>query len=149
MIPWLILSHLAIVPTVAVDSRTNVDTGRLDATLLLEVGSCRTVLKRPEGDTADQIEVHEIDDDTVVVCHKEGIIEPITFSLYTAMTREPEIATSLVDEAVERRSLPLLSRMNIALLQIEQQADLEKARLAAHLRQSKVLPVFRDTVLDH
>ena len=50
-----------------------------------------------------------------IVCHEAGIVEPITLSLLRFLSSEDDRAEDWIEEAVQRKSLPLLARVDIAL----------------------------------
>jgi hypothetical protein len=80
--PWMILSHLA--------GQRLGGQERLDLELLGLIGSCPHVLRRPHSSIPDRGEwTHSIPGYGNVLCHRSGIIEPITFSLLDAEPRRP------------------------------------------------------------
>lgn len=146
--PWLILSHLANVPLAAFDADTGSYQGRVDLTILCDVGACPIILRRPEGSDPEPVLSHEIGNE-VIVCHQEGIIEPITMAIHRTMLQGRLAGESLIRKAVARKSLSLLSRINIALEGFEGSADNELADWAKEVREQKVLPAFQGTLLAH
>lgn len=117
---WMILSHLATVPSVA---RIDGVDERIDTAILLEVASAPVVLRSvgPELDF-NAVRVHDVPGEGSIVCHLEGIVEPITFALFEFFYREFRTAADWIDAACRRNSLPLMARVQIALLYL---ADIE------------------------
>lgn len=138
---WLILSHLAGRPFV-------VDTGaaqaRVDPTLLLEVGSCAIVLRRPGGDP-DVVSVltHEIPGHGSIVCHEAGIVEPITWSMFCYLSSEGSNAAQWIEEVVKRQSLPLLARADIALRYLAATEDQDAAPWALQTLEEVIWPALK------
>lgn len=145
---WLVLSHLSAVPLALLREGKTEPDGWLDPSLLIELATCGYVLRRPVGDGGDRILVHELDDEAVV-CHEEGLVEPITVALLHALSRGPECGNEIINLAKQFDSLPLFSRLNIALLHVEQQADIENAEWARAVRRRDILPRLKNTLLDH
>jgi hypothetical protein len=115
---WLILSHLAGRPYVAV-SKDGTHMGRVDPALLLEVGTCPIVLRRPlSNPEMDNVLVHDIKDHGSIVCHKMGIVEPIAMSMLRFLSRPDFEITDWFEDAVARNSFPLMCRIDIALSQL-------------------------------
>jgi len=88
--PYLILSILAGHPFALVGSGP---TGglRADPDLLVGVGSTPVILRRPGGDAEiGSVPTHHFPDGLSIVCHKAGIVEPITWSLVRFFGREGE-----------------------------------------------------------
>lgn len=140
---WLVLSHLAGLQLLAVD-----DDGRLvgSATpaLLLEIGSCPVPLRRPAMMESDHgMWTHDVPGKGDVVCHRSGIVEPITLALLNAIVRmEGDEADDWIAEMMRRESFPLLARTDIALRQVTQFADKEKACWAQRMIDSIVGPAI-------
>lgn len=153
--PWLILSHLAGVPMVAVraggvapdpDDLRN----RLDIALLLRVGQYPKVLRRPAKDPErSSVLTHSLPGGVAVVCHKQGVVEPIAFSILALLSSAGAGATEVVEEAVRTVSLPLLMRMYIALGVLAESADAGKAAWAVRMRDELVGPPLRGSLLLH
>ena len=110
---WMILSHLATIP--AVTDFNGVEE-RFDPYILREVGSAPIVLRSVGPDPEfNGVLTHEIKGVGSIVCHKAGIVEPITFALFAFLEREGRTAADWVTAACESNSLPLVARLHIAL----------------------------------
>jgi hypothetical protein len=138
---WLILSHFAGIPA-EVHSESGTSAGRLDPMLLSEVGSSPIVLRRP-GNNPDMngFLAHDIPGHGTIACYNRGIIEPITFSILEFLSREGERTEDWIDEAVERGSIPLLSRIDIALRELGRTAN-PAAPWARAIRKARVSPAL-------
>lgn len=140
---WLVLSHLASLQLLVVgdDGRF---VGSATPSLLLEIGSCPVPLRRPSALESDHGSwTHDVPDQGEVVCHRSGIIEPITLALLNAIVRmDMQEADDWVAEMMSRESFPLLARTDIALRQIIHFADKEKASWAQRILDSNVAPAI-------
>lgn len=142
---WLVLSHLAGLQLLAIG-----DDGRLvgSATpaLLLEIGSCPVPLRRPSTLEADQgLWTHDVPDQGTVVCHRSGIVEPITLALLNGIVRmDVAEADDWIAEIMRRESFPLLARIDVALRQITHFADKEKASWAQSTLETTVGPAISE-----
>jgi hypothetical protein len=140
---WLVLSHLACLQLLAIgdDGRF---VGSATPALLLEIGSCPVPLRRPSALEADHgLWTHDIPGKGDVVCHRSGIVEPITLALLNAIIRmEVDEADDWIEEMMQRESFPLLARTDIALRQVTRFADKEKACWAQRMIDSIVGPAI-------
>ena len=109
--PWLILSHLAGQPFFA-GSDCEDRSARVDPALLLEVGACAIVLRRPGGNPdVVGVPTHDIPGTGSMVCHEAGIVEAITWSMFKFLSAEATNAEPWIEQAVKRKSLPLMARV--------------------------------------
>lgn len=145
---WQVLSHIAALPFAAQDVKQGSILGRLDPAILIEVGSCRHPVRPTPAIGVDNLRQHEVPGGAVV-CHREGIIEPITYALMRSMLRERELAEQVVDEALSRQSLPLLLRLHIALSQVAELHDKESASWAKDTLNNRIGPRLSETGLLH
>ncbi|MDD5296546.1 MAG: hypothetical protein PHU46_06490 [Rhodocyclaceae bacterium] len=125
---WLVLSHLAGLQLLAIGHDGQL-VGSATPALLLEIGSCPVPLRRPSA-LEDELGLwtHDVPGQGEVVCHRSGIVEPITLALLNAIVRmEVDEADDWIVEMMQRKSFPLLARTDIALRQITRFADKEKA----------------------
>jgi hypothetical protein len=109
--------------------------------ILLEVGTCPMVLRRP-GSDADKnpILTHEVPKHGSIVSHEAGIIEPVTLSILGFLSSEEDEPEEWVEEAVRRNSLPLLARIDIALRQLSKVANAKRAQFALRMRKDLIRP---------
>jgi hypothetical protein len=103
------------------------------------------VLRRPGGNP-DVVSVltHEIANVGSIVCHESGIVEAITWSMFKYFCAEGPNATKWVNEAVGRKLLPLLARVDIALRHVAQTAEPNVSSWASLMLETLVRPAFRD-----
>lgn len=111
--PWLILSHLAGMPVLAV--RGAEVAGRVDAALLMQVGACPIPLRSPARDRPQMTLTHELPGGVSVVCHQQGIVEPVALSIFRFLGTSGPEADGWIEEAIATGSLPLLMRILVAL----------------------------------
>lgn len=141
--PYLILSHLAghRFELVGTDGSAG---PRLDPDLLVGVGSVPLLLRRPGGDPdVAAIPMHDVEKDLSVVCHKAGLVEPISWSLVHFLGREDEgMRDRFIDFALDAAEPPLLVRLDIALTQTEQSADRSRANWARSVRTHRIKPLL-------
>ena len=139
---WLILSHIAGRPFL-VQSPDGKTLGRADPALLTEVGTCPIVLRRPVADPEmNAVLTHNLKEHGSFVCHEAGIVEPITFSILKFVDGAGEMESQWVEEAIERNSLPLVTRIDIALRHIAHRGDTQQARWARSLLDEVLKPAF-------
>lgn len=136
--PWMILSHLA--------GHILGGDDRLDLRLLVLVGSCPHVLRRPDDLSTERgAWTHDIPGYGEVLCHRSGIIEPITFSLFKMLHREGPAQNEWIEIAVNSGSLGLLARIDVALRAIEELID-PVAKWAKTLRENRIAPALQETI---
>lgn len=138
---WLILSYLAGFPFALENEQGQL--GRFDPAILLEVGACSIVLRRPGPDPEKNgVLTHNLPGQGSIVCHEAGIVEPITLSILRFLSSEGARAEEWIEEAVQRKSLPLLARIDIALRQLADSADGEKAQFVRRMIKDLVRPAL-------
>jgi hypothetical protein len=138
---WLILSHLAALPF-AIETAEGLH--RVDPGILLTVGMADIVLRKPGGGQGMRATpTHELPGIGSMVCHDAGIIEPITLSIFRYLMREGIEASDWIDTAINAKSMPLLARIHIALLQVSSSADPDRAAWATETLNTKVSSAFR------
>lgn len=141
--PWLILSHLAMIPLEVVGEQETVAFGRVDPAILMEVAKCPIILRRPSAKSAlNAILTHEIKGHGVIVCHKSGIVEPITLALLRFLAHETTKATEWIIKAISSGSFPMLCRLYIALQELNKDADEEISTFANDTLIHCVQPAF-------
>jgi len=146
---WLILSHLAAVPFAAVRQGETEILGRLDPAILMHVGSCRLPLMRPARGVIDGVHEHNLGGDGRMVCHQEGIIEPITLALLRTLRGDRENGQHIVDQAVQTQGLPLLTRLFTALTELSRSRDGEVKAWATDTLKNSIRPAIGDANLVH
>ncbi|MGF1623103.1 MAG: hypothetical protein ACFCUR_21165 [Rhodomicrobiaceae bacterium] len=138
---WLILSHLCTRPFAQEDQDGYLE--RLDMAILLEVGACPMVLRRPGPNALERgILTHHVSGTGSMVCRDAGIVEPITLSIFHFLSWDAENAEEWVEEAAHREALPLLTRINIALRELTGSADTSKADFARRMLSDTVEPAM-------
>ena len=136
---WLILSHVAGQPFM-VQSKDGAQ-GRLDPALLMEVGTCPIVLRRPPADPEmSGVLVHDLKDHGSIVCHNSGIVEPITFSILKFLSMTDMDISEWLEEALARNSLPLTARLGIAFRHLAEGGD--KADWAKEMLEQYIKPAL-------
>jgi len=138
---WMILSHLAAHPFVSV---SNGEEERVDPHILMEVGSADVVLRSvgPEMQF-NGVLTHDIPGAGCIVCHNAGIVEPITYALFSYLSGEGASAKDWIEEACRRSSLPLIARLQIALLYAGEVGSKEDAAFAKQMLDGPVAAAFR------
>ena len=80
--------------------------------LLLELATCGQILRGPQNDPKDNfLLVHDVPGHGSMVCHKAGIVEPVTLAIYNLLAAEWSGKTEWVQDAVSRQSFALLMRL--------------------------------------
>ncbi len=141
---WLMLSHLASVPIGAYSVDEGRVVGLFDAAVLGLVGTSPIPLRRVRTNSERSgMHLHDAPDGASLVCSREGIIEPITWSIFRFLDRHGEDADSWLVEACEQGSAPLLGRILIALTQlIALESDAAKAKWAREWHDDLVRPAL-------
>lgn len=143
--PFLILAHLARHPF-AVSSGT-ADSQRVDPQVLVSVASAGVVLRRPDPAGFGGVLTHDVTTGLSVVCHRAGIVESITWSLFQFLGREDEaMRDAFIDFALDPGPPALLARLDIALRQLARSADSARAEWARRVRNEKVTPRLQETL---
>ncbi|MBV2205708.1 MAG: type I restriction enzyme HsdR N-terminal domain-containing protein [Pseudomonas sp.] len=115
---WLILSHLCVLPLgVQVEGEEGVMP--LGTIIIEELAASTCVLMSPDGlDIMEGVPTHGLPDQGSYVCHKAGIVEPITWALHHLLLLDGPLLTDWVKGVAGGDSIPLLSRTSIALHQL-------------------------------
>lgn len=141
---WMILAHLAGHPFMA-QTMEGTDAGRADPMLLTEVGTAPMSLRRPvQHEDMNGVLMHHIEGHGSIVCHKAGIVEAITLSIYMFFRRDGARVEDWLDEAIERGSFALLARIDIALSTMTDSGDPDAAAWAKRMLASKVRPALKN-----
>jgi hypothetical protein len=136
---WMILAQLARLPSAVGPD----DSARVDLSLLLEIGTCPFPLMPPTADPVGHL-VHEIPGHGEVLCNENGIAESITASMLQVLSMEWRDLDAWIEAAIARRSLPLLSRIQIALQQVRRNADDRISRWADETLRARIEPAMRE-----
>jgi hypothetical protein len=145
---WLILAQLASRRFVVEhDGRQH----RLDAEVLLLVGTADFVLRQPRNDILiDSLPVHDTDDGGQFVCHTAGIVESVTQSILRYLNSEPpENRDAFIETAMELDSIYLTARLDIALRMLVRSAFSDTAAWAKQVLASTVRPALLRHIEDH
>lgn len=120
---WTILSHLATRP-MAADTLDGSTSTRFDIHLMLVIGSYPGLLLEVGGrEEVLGVPTHDLPDGGQVLCVSAGIIEPITYAMYLLFAREPELAQSFIEAALERPSAALMVRIGAAISAVAEHND--------------------------
>ncbi|PYU19561.1 MAG: hypothetical protein DMG30_23875 [Acidobacteria bacterium] len=87
--------------------------------------------------------------DAEIVCEQSGIVEPITLSIFWFLGAADQLASEWPDDAIEKNSYPLLSRIHIALVELADSADPKRSGFARQALDSLVKPAFSAFPLFH
>jgi hypothetical protein len=140
--PWLILSHLAGMPM-----GYGPNDERLDHVLLGKIGSCQYVLRRPDVFLkVSGVLTHDIPGYGDIVCHKAGIIEPITYALFKMLTEEGPNQEKWIEKAVASGSLGLLARIDAVLCVIAKLPGPILQPWAERVLSEQIDPALRDAL---
>jgi hypothetical protein len=147
---WLILSYLCRYPLLAQSCKDEQIVGRIDPIVLIEVGACQMVLRRPSGNIDNnRVMTHDLPGNVSIVCHQSGIVEPITLSILEFLGREGSRTTEWLEEILKRNSFPLLARTQIALGQLMQIDDEPTAMWAKKMLNELINPALKNSPLLH
>jgi hypothetical protein len=138
--PWNILSQIASY-TIRLDQRS-VDT---QLRILERVGSYHRILLRPCPSSLRQnpgFHVHEMTEHGSVLCHKSGIIEPITFAMQCGFYHIPKDMLRLCLVAKKKNLFYLAHRLNIAALSVETCVERDVTK-ASKVAQKLLRPIIR------
>jgi Type I restriction enzyme R protein N terminus (HSDR_N) len=146
---WMILAQLCARQFGVADASGTI-VARADPMLLAEVGTAPMALRRSShGDGLDGVDMHHIAGHGSIVCHRAGIVEAITWSIFLFLSREGPALDEWVEEALERDSLPLLARIDIALRLLTSSSEPVVADWATTTLDQKIRPKLLSTPLHH
>jgi hypothetical protein len=103
------------------------------------------VLRKPGGSPGMRsILTHDLSEYGIgsIVCHKAGIVEPITYSIFLYLKREGVQASHWIDQAINYDSYPLISRIHIALLELSSISDDALSAWANSILEHKIKPAL-------
>ncbi len=141
--PWNILSQLSSYAIRAVK-----DSADPQLMILATVGSYPKILIRPYPAPLKQTPgfyVHDISEHGSVLCHKSGIIEPITFAMQCGFYHVPKDMLRLCLFAEKNKLFFLAHRLNMAALSVEECVHKDVAQ-ASKNAQKILRPVVRDLI---
>jgi hypothetical protein len=122
--------------------------GWVDTHVLETVAACPEVLRHPPPGMPDGVLTHRIPGASVV-CHKEGIVEPITLALFYAVADDRRRGEYLVECALASASPSFLLRLFIAFDMVSQLVGDERQRWAQELIDSRLMPQIEKTSFYH
>ena len=136
---WLVLSHLAAEPIDLIKADGTV--GRLDELLLLFIGGCPYTLVRPVGQAEFDEFVKHIEEETghARMCQSIGIVEPITNSILTFLTREGVNSRKWLELAATSKSKYLLARISVALRALYSRSNTDEISVFAKKMHDEVI----------
>jgi hypothetical protein len=103
------------------------------------------VLRLPSRFGLDGIHTHHHPEHGSIACHKDGVIEPITLALIQGILRDRELASYLVSDANESKSVPFLARLDIAFKAVTTFKDENRRNWARRVLDEEITPQFRLT----
>lgn len=133
---WMILGHLAHVPTAAGDSEA-----RVDAAILLEIGACPFPLMRVNELGLPHFE-HDLGVPGRVLCANEGTVEPTTQAIMHLLAGTWPHKEAWISEAVAEDSLPLTHRIMLALRGVRKIAPPDHSAWAKGQLDTIVMPAI-------
>lgn len=138
---WMILAQLARVPAIADADGSP----RVDLTMLLEIGTCPIPLLQGARDPIGHL-VHDIEGHGEILCHENGVVEAATAAMEQTFSNDWQGLDGWFDEAISRRSLPLLTRISIALREIYAHSAPQKAQWSQQMLENKVEPAISELI---
>ena len=145
---WLILSHLAGVPMLGWRTPASVP-GDLDRAVRLDPALLAMLLDNPfplipvvRGHEPLAFREHSLPQGGTTICHEEGIIEPVTLSLFRFLSSSGAAATKWIEQTVTTGSLASAMRLSIALSELARSANEQKSSWAEAMLRDHVLPVL-------
>jgi hypothetical protein len=137
---WMLLSHLAAVRLGAFSLDEEQVVGLIDPAILALVGTSPVPLRRASADLESSgMHLHDAPDGSSLVCRQDGIIEPVTFSIFRFLERERDNADEWLVEACEEGSAALLNRVSLALAQLASLSGKDAPAKWARERDSKLV----------
>ena len=140
--PWLILAHLCH-HRMGVESQGG-NFISAEAGILLELGKAKMPIRRPEPfDKTRGVLTHDIAKHGSIVCHKIGIVEPITQAIYNLLHREEVFVKSWINAAIDENSFALLARIHLALHVRLQPMGSENPSFLSGLMDEQITPALK------
>lgn len=151
--PYLVLSQIAGLPMALIGpSGSQGDQFALNFRILAAVGSCGVVLARPCVSSLGNMRgvlVHNLGERGEVICHHNGIIEPITAALIVIGMQCHEVLSELTQLSCIEDRLPLVSRLYAATGQMIDDPREDVSQFALALREEALIPKLRQFNLYH
>jgi hypothetical protein len=147
MTAWMILSYFAAMPIQVIDGEAAEVLGWIDTHILETVATCPFVLRNPVPGMTQEVRTHPTPTGSVV-CHREGVVEPITLALFLAAAHDRRRGDYLTAAATASKSAPFLMRMYIALRMVAELVD-EGRRQWAISAADTILPQIKERHLFH
>ena len=137
---WMILSHLAAHTFVY---ETNGMKECIARDILITIGSSEYVLRSVAPEIQfNRVLIHDVPGTGSIVCHKAGIVEPITYALFKYLSAEGVSAKDWIDEACRQNSLPLIARLQIALIHAGRVGSEQDAAFAKQMLDGPIATAF-------
>jgi len=86
---------------------------------------------------------HDIAKHGSIVCHKIGIVEPITQAIYNLLHREEVFVKSWINAAIDENSFALLARIHLALHVRLQPMGSENPSFLSGLMDEQITPALK------
>jgi len=137
MTGWMILGQFAHLPTATMLDNDEV---RMDASILLHIGTCKFPLLRASRDVG-HVE-HDLGEKGQVLCPDNGAIEATTSAIADLLTRPWDHRDAWIDRAIETDSMPMLYRLLIALRTVRDRSKPEVAAWARETLKTRVEPAI-------
>jgi hypothetical protein len=151
--PYLLLSQIAGLPLALIGSPGALGGSfALNLSILAAVGSCGVVLARPSVSFLKNLRgmlVHDLGARGEVVCHRNGIIEPITAALIVIGMQCHEVLSELTQLSCIEERLPLVNRLFAATGQMIDDPRKDVSQFARALREESLIPKLREFNLYH
>jgi len=144
VMPWMILSYLGAMRLAAFVEHHKM-VGWLEPAILATVAKCPIVLRLPSRLGLDGIHTHHHPEHGSIACRKDGVIEPITLALIQGISRDRELGSYLVSDAIASKSAPFLARLDIAFNAVASFRDEDRSNWARRLLREEITPHFRLT----
>ena len=139
---WSILAHLASRPMGLVDAAGQI-AERADPILLFKVGSSPIPMVKPPHDgMAVGVHMHDLPNQSIV-CHANGVCEPITQSIMDYLGDQMTEADPWLKAAAASGRTPLLNRIDIALRGLEKLSETALREWAHKARSEVIAPALR------
>jgi hypothetical protein len=128
MQPWLVLSHLAVIPADGGDNGTSVNMG-----IFARIGNSEDLIYKPSSGKLSDIaglHFHDVPGVGSLLCSRAGLIEPLLQAMYFHAMWRPEEIEQLVEHALREAKAFLVWRL-MAVARIVKSATKQQAREAA------------------